>query len=706
MVERQKSKRIFRTVDFSVPSAHELTLAVEPVTLDASVLEILDFFQSRADLPALPVIDSADGYFGTLSRRTYLSLMTRAYARELYARKSLATLLDVNPDICTAPLIVQATDRVDQVMLEFLNRDPEITFEALPVVAEEKVLGIVTVADMMLSLSESQGKLIETMEQLSVRLKEEVAGAAVLQRNLLRPARIDLPGLRGLSTLITSSEVGGDFYDYYAVDGRWVVMLVGDVSGHGVAAGTMVSAAKAGVNLLEADKEKEPHKILSRLNDTIFHTARQSLLMTMFAVCLDTHSGELHYANAGHQFAYLYRAAIGSLEVLELGGMPLGRNEQVEYEQGRTEMDVGDRLFLYTDGIVEEEDAQGEYFGYDRLEEVLRIHAESEAEILRDTLLESLSAHVGRSNFNDDVTIFQVEHTERGQKSAHHPEADGHDFELVRVVDAFYRTNPEAISPRIARQNLVFLAEADFSDLIPSFAAQGIRRVLLRHQPINRLLGWDNLLKQHQHHCNDDLAIYLRRPSQYREFYFMHSDDKAFVIAEAEAWLQEMSLPDPDRVDAVVLLLDELIENGLYAAPRDGKGRPLYVKGTERALGAGEILHLRLAVQDDLLGIALTDNWGTLTPAVFLNRLSRHVRGLGLDSGMGGGGLYLIWRMADYLQLRVFPHRQTQVCAILDLKTPFDPEADKGFQFLYHTEFHEAVNHEPVYAANPAASFG
>lgn len=705
MSERMKNSRSIRTVDFSVPSARELTLPVKPVTLDTQVLDILDFFQSRADLPALPVIYDNRRYFGTLSRRSYLNLMTRAFARELYARKSLATLLDVNPDICTAPLIVQAEDRVDQVMLEFLNRDPEIMYEALPVMADDDVLGIVTVADMMLSLSESQGKLIDTMQQLSVRLKEEVAGAASLQRNLLRPARIDLPGLRGLSTLITSSEVGGDFYDYYAVDGRWVVMLVGDVSGHGVAAGTMVSAAKAGVNLLERDKEKEPHKILSRLNDTIYNTARQSLLMTMFAVCLDTQSGELRYANAGHQFAYLYRAATGSLEVLELGGMPLGRNEHVEYEQGHTEMDIGDRLFLYTDGIVEEEDASGEYFGYDRLEEVLRLHAESDAEILRDQLLDSLAEHVGRRHFNDDVTIFYVEHHERRQKSVNAFETEAQDFELVRIVDAFYRANPNAISPHIARQNLVFFAEANFSDLIPGFAAQGVRRVLLRHQPINRLLGWDNLLKQHQHQ-GDDLSLFLRKPRHYREFHFTHSDDKAFVIDEAEAWLQEMSLPDPDRLDAVVLLLDELIENGLYAAPRDGKGRPLYGKGTERALGAGEILHLRLSVQDDLLGISLTDSWGTLTPAVFLNRLSRHVRGLGLDSGMGGGGLYLIWRMADYLQLRVLPHRQTQVCAFLDLKHPFDPESDKGFQFLYHTEYHEAVNHEPVHTANSAASFG
>lgn len=153
-----------------------------------------------------------------------------------------------------------ADDRIDQVMLDFLSHDPEMAFEALPVISVTEGMAIVKIADMMLQLSESQHSLIDTMEQMSVCLKEEVASAANLQRNLLRPERINLLRARDLSTLITSSEIGGDFYDYYVVDERWVLMLVGDVSGHVVAAGTMVSVTKAGVNLLEADKEKNRTK--------------------------------------------------------------------------------------------------------------------------------------------------------------------------------------------------------------------------------------------------------------------------------------------------------------------------------------------------------------------------------------------------------------------------------------------------------------
>jgi len=685
------------TAEFSVPCVGELTQDVNPIDLDTPILEVLERFQTNADLTALPVMDHNNHYFGIISRRNYLNLMTKAFARELYARKDLFTLLEINPEIFIAPLIADAEDRIDQIMVDFLSRDPAIMYDALPVLSKGKIQGVIKVADMMLHMSQSQGNLIETMQRISARLNDEVTNAATLQQNLLRPPYVELPGLRGVSAMITSSEIGGDFYDYYHIDGRWAVILVGDVSGHGIAAGTIVCAAKAGVNFLVSEKEKEPGIILSRLSNIIFNTAHQSLLMTMFALCVDTQTGELKYANAGHQFAYLYRAMLGQLDALELGGLPLGKNEHTDYEQVSTEIDLGDRIFLYTDSVVEEENSHGECFGYERLEELLVKHAEHDVEHLPHALISNLARHIGRDTFQDDLTIFCVEHTEKTYGKSMNQGSIAHDAEILRqvhIVEHSYRANPEDISTHIKRQDLIFLAQNRFSDLIPGLSSQGVRRILLQDHHINQHLGWGNMLNQHLHRHHDDLAMYLRNPEQRREFHFTHSDDKPFIINEIDAWLQELAIANPERLDTVVFLLDEIIENGLYAAPRDGKGRPLYTKGTPRELSEGEVLRLDLSIQNGLLGLSMTDNWGTLTPNVFLNRLSRHVQGSGLVSGMGGGGLYLIWRLSDYLQLRVFPHQQTQVCVFLDLNNPADPEADKSYQFLYHTELYEAVNHD------------
>lgn len=681
---------------FSVASAKELVQAVKPIDDSLSILQVLNRFQDNADLFALPIQDPQNRFCGVVSRRHYLNLMTKAYARELYAKKPLSYLMRRHRAMFMAPLIAHAEQSIDKVMVAFLERDPQLQYDALPVIENGKVIGIVNVADMMLKLSQAQGQLIKTMKQLSARLHAEVEQAAMLQRNLLQPNQIDLPGIRGLASMTTASEVGGDFYDYYSVGKNWVVLLMGDVSGHGIAAGTIVCAVKAAVNILHSEAVKDPREILDRLNSVIYNTAHQQLLMTMFAISIDTGNGEIHYANAGHQFAYLYRSTLDLLEPMEVGGLPLGKSTSVEYEVVHSELDVGDRLFLYTDAMIEEEDPQGECFGYDRLEQLLSEQADQDIGQLLATLLQHLYSHTGKTHLEDDVTLLCVEHYQRIPNTATTVSevmlaTDGWRLPYL-IAEASYRFDPSVVSASQPRQDMILLSDGGFADLLPSLAKQGVRRVLPRLHPINQHLSWETLLVQHHQHFNNDLSVLMPQADCHREFDFRHSEDKAFALEEIHAWLHEQSLPNPERLEEVIFLLDEIIENGLYAAPRDGKGRALFGKGSARQLADDESLRLVVSRRGDLLGLAITDNWGTLTPQVFLNRLSHHAQGLGLDAGIGGGGLYLIWRMADYLQIRVIPNQQTQVTLFLDLSHHGDELGDKGFQFLYHSELQEMVN--------------
>lgn len=671
----------------------ELIHHVNPIDDSQSMLQVLNRFQDNTALFALPIHDHQNRFCGMVSRRHYLNLMTKAFARELYSKKPLAYLMQRHRTMFIAPLIAHAEQRIDKVMLAFLDRDPQLQYDALPVLENGKVIGIVKVSDMMLKLSQAQGQLIKTMKQLSARLNGEVEQAATLQRNLLRPTRIDLPGIRGLASMTTASEVGGDFYDYYSVGKNWVVLLMGDVSGHGIAAGTIVCAVKAAVNILQSEAVKDPKEILDRLNSVIYNTAHQQLLMTMFAISIDTQKGEIHYANAGHQFAYLYRTTLELLEPMEVGGLPLGKSVEAEYQVIHSELDVGDRLFMYTDAIVEEENAQAECFGYDRLEKLLAEQSQQDIGQLLEGIRQSLYRHTGKPHFEDDLTLLCVEHHQRivdggCSVSAVMLETDG--WRLPKLIaESHYRFDPNAIPPDCARQELILVGESSFADLLPALAKQGVRRVLPRRHPINRQLDWETLLRQHHPHFNNDLGVLMPQADCLREFEFRHSQDKAFVLDEIHAWLHEQPLPNPDRIEEVIFLLDEIIENGLYAAPRDGKGRALFGKGSSRRLADDEFLRLVVSRRENLLGLAITDSWGTLTPQVFLTRLAHHTQGLGLDAGIGGGGLYLIWRMSDYLQIRVIPNRQTQVTLFLDLTQSVNDEADKGFQFLFHTEVQE-----------------
>lgn len=684
---------------FNIPRVRDLVLDIYPIQSDKSVHEVMDRFDKHANLLALPIMEG-ETFLGLLTRRHFLNFFSKAYTKELFNRKSLHDLIAVAPQLTQTPLYPHADTRIDHVLLALMEQDAELMLEVFPVQEHGRLIGVVPVADLMLKISDSQSQLIHTLELLSDRLKGEVEHAALLQRALLPPSTLSLPGLSGFAQLLTSSEVGGDYYDYFNVGTHHAVLLVGDASGHGVASGTMVSAAKAGINILSTEGVSDPSEILARLNESIYGTARQSLLLTMFCVGIDTASGRLQFANAGHPFAYWWRAADRRWEMLESGGLPLGKAPNTSYASTSIQIAPGDRLFLYTDGVVEAESPQGEAFGFERLEAVLAEYGECAPEALQELLLEELRKHCASRAFADDITFFVVDYTEavRTLQPAPAPvrEQKKTDRDLVRIAETFYRAQLTPLSPKIARQSLVFLAEHAFADLLPRLCQDGIRRVLPRQDAFLQRLGWDKLMSQHEAGPEElsDLYRLLPHSGWQRSFEIGDSSEKALIIAELEASLAEQGGLAPEKLDTVVLLLDELIENGLYAAPRDGRNRPLYPKGMSRRLADGENLRIDLAVHDGILGISIRDNWGTLTPVIFLQRLVKHVHGEGLEAGVGGAGLYLLWRMADYVQFRVHPHVQTQVSAFLDLHGELNPEADKGFQFLYHNECNEVLAYE------------
>jgi len=527
----------------------------------------------------------------------------------------------------------------------------------------------------------------QELAQLSKRLQGEVNLAAALQRSILPSPVIDLPGVQGMANLLTSSEVGGDYYDYYKVGGHHSILLIGDVSGHGVAAGTMVGAAKAGVYPLIHEGVTSPSVILNSLNETMRVTAQQSLLMTMACLSLDARNGKLIFANAGHVLPYLLRNGAACWEMLESSGLPLGKNAHSDYLETATDLtlEVGDRLFLYTDGLVEEESPTGEAFGYERLEHLLNSHIEADPNSLHNVIMEALVRHCRSTVFTDDVTIVIVTHSDRvGQTVASSNEVS----DIIRISENFYRHGEHPI-PRISKEYIVFLAEQGYADLLGRFSQDGICRILPRHDDLCHKLGWEHLLSQHHESPDDDLYALMPGKIHSRQFQLTHTEDKLFITEEIYSWLNDQGSIPKDHIDALMVILDEMTENSLYAAPRDGKGVAYYRKGEARELSAHEEVRIDIALSDGLLGLMITDNWGTLTPAVFLRNIT-HAMEKGVEPGVGGVGLYMMWRLSDYLQIRVFPQKRTQVTTLWDLNSTIDMNTDSGVQFIYHNEY-EAI---------------
>jgi len=234
-----------------------------------------------------------------------------------------------------------------------------------------------------------------------VRVRDELEVARELQAELLPNRLPDLPGYRFAHSYRTANEVGGDFYDLSLLpDGR-VALLVGDASGHGMAAGLVMAIANATLETA-LDLDPEPRRVIALLNRTLCRTGSRRTFMTAFYALLAPASGELASICAGHPYPLLRRAG-GAVEELGSGSLPLGVREGLELEPQETRLGPGDLLVLYTDGLAEAVNAQAEAFGYARIAELTRPGGTPQA--VHDRILAAFDAHVGDEPLRDDLTL-------------------------------------------------------------------------------------------------------------------------------------------------------------------------------------------------------------------------------------------------------------------------------------------------------------
>ncbi len=238
-----------------------------------------------------------------------------------------------------------------------------------------------------------------------IRVRDELEVARDLQAELL-PRRVpDLPGFRFAHSYRTANEVGGDYYDFQALpDGR-LALMVGDASGHGMAAGLVMAIANA-IWKTALDLDPRPERVIALLNRTLCRTRGKRTFMSVFCALLEPATGQLEYVSAGHPFPLLRRAD-GRVEELGEGGLPLGIRETLACRPGTATLEPGDLLVLYTDGLAEATDPRGvEAFGYERLQSLTAYGGDPQS--LHDRILRAFDAHVGGEPLRDDLTLVVV----------------------------------------------------------------------------------------------------------------------------------------------------------------------------------------------------------------------------------------------------------------------------------------------------------
>jgi sigma-B regulation protein RsbU (phosphoserine phosphatase) len=226
------------------------------------------------------------------------------------------------------------------------------------------------------------GRLAETFNQMAGSLRQQQEG--LLERERLRkelemsrriqvellprePLRLEFAEVSGVS--LPAREVGGDFFNYFTLQDGSLAVLVGDVSGKGVPAALLAANLQA---TLRARLPLEPDlaALATSLDEQVEASTPGSVFVTLFMAVLSPDLRTLRWLNAGHNPQYLLRAG-GGAEALGPGGRPLGLLPGGGFEPGEQKLAEGDALFLYTDGLVDSENAGGDYYGQERLEALL-----------------------------------------------------------------------------------------------------------------------------------------------------------------------------------------------------------------------------------------------------------------------------------------------------------------------------------------------
>ena len=237
------------------------------------------------------------------------------------------------------------------------------------------------------------------------RRMAELEAAKDLQNRMLPKTLPKVDGLDIASYLQTSSEVGGDYYDFHPQPDGSLVAVCGDATGHGTAAGMLVSITKAGLIGLPLD---EPNKMLYDLNRLVKKVDLGILRMSLNIVHFK--KNKLKLSSAAMPPCYLYVAKSKKIEEIQISGLPLGGLYGATFDMEERSFSKGDIFVIASDGLPEAPNLKGEQLGYQAVEDCILLNAEKSAEEIKDALVVLGSDWLAGQTTPDDITIVVIKH--------------------------------------------------------------------------------------------------------------------------------------------------------------------------------------------------------------------------------------------------------------------------------------------------------
>ena len=263
------------------------------------------------------------------------------------------------------------------------------------------------------SLSDDINSTVSTLKryiaEAAARIDKELEYAKQIQLSAL-PTNFPVDGNYSIyAQMIAAKEVGGDFYDYYKLNENTVAFLVADVSGKGIPAAMFMMTAKTILKDL-AESGMSVNDIFTKANEKLCENNESGMFVTAWMGILDLTTGNMQFANAGHNPPVL-KHADGSFEYLKTrAGFVLAGMEDIHYRAGELTLAPGDRIFLYTDGVTEATNVDSVLYGEERLIEFLNKNSDIEAVKLLPLLKDNIDEFVGEAPQFDDITMLMFDY--------------------------------------------------------------------------------------------------------------------------------------------------------------------------------------------------------------------------------------------------------------------------------------------------------
>ncbi|MEN8686404.1 MAG: SpoIIE family protein phosphatase [Desulfuromonadales bacterium] len=381
-----------------------LKIFTEQFKFDLCVIRILD--QDRQTLTVRSQSGMTSEHFGESER----DLTLDTFIGETFLTNTMSVVND--SDFISKPQTA-----------EIIRREKILSFAHAPIDVEGQPIGVISAfsrtakgiftaefLELFSSLAGQVGVAFRNAEQTAdlIAAKEqqrELEIAKNIQLSLLPTKIPEVAGIRLGGICIPAKEVGGDYYDYLCHDNGRLDLVIADVSGHNVGAALIMSEARTMIRS-RSGKFSKPDELLRELNQFLYEDlTKAELFITLFYLQYQPDTRVVEYASAGHSPTLLWQAAQSQCLRLDPEGLIVGVKKDFFYEKDSYRLASGDVLLLYTDGLIEAENDHNEFFGEERLAELLRENHHLQPQELINYIVDQVRLFTGHQNFKDDVSM-------------------------------------------------------------------------------------------------------------------------------------------------------------------------------------------------------------------------------------------------------------------------------------------------------------